>query len=124
MNLYCCGIALETSMLRARIMAQSKLGMMEYILIHYRWVFVCLFLLPLSFFFDIWLYFRNWIIFKLNSAPQQHQLKVQNVQRQVRDALRFEEGRAGAVVLVFRSTIGLNLEGKCRCAQQDRDGKP
>lgn len=108
-------------MLRTRIMAQPKLGLLEYILVHYRWIFVCLFLLPVSFFFDIWLYFRNWIVFKLNSAPQQHQLKVQNVQRQVRDALK---RNASTVVLVFRSTTGLNLGKKCRCAQRDQDGKP
>lgn len=64
-------------------MIKPQLGTLEYILIHYRWVFVCLFLLPVSFFYDIWHYFRNWIVFRLNSAPQQHHLKVQNVQRQV-----------------------------------------
>lgn len=55
----------------------------EYILVHYRWVFVCFFLLPISFFYDIWLYFRNWIVFKISSAPKKHNAKVQYVQRQV-----------------------------------------
>lgn len=56
----------------------------EYILINYRWVFVCLFLLPASFIFDIWMYLRNWIVFKISSAPRQHQSKVKFVQKQVR----------------------------------------
>ncbi|RZB39834.1 delta(24)-sterol reductase-like, partial [Asbolus verrucosus] len=46
------------------------------------WVFVCLFLLPASFFFDIWLYFRNRIVFKLSSAPKKHGSKVKYVQKQ------------------------------------------
>ncbi|KAJ3639800.1 hypothetical protein Zmor_003137 [Zophobas morio] len=65
-------------------MAHKPDGLFEYILIHYRWVFVCLFLLPASFLFDIWLYFRNWIVFKLSSAPKQHNSKVKHVQEQVR----------------------------------------
>jgi delta24-sterol reductase len=64
-------------------MAYKPDGLFEYILINYRWVFVCLFLLPASFFFDIWLYFRNWIVFKLSSAPKQHNSKVKDVQNQV-----------------------------------------
>ncbi|XP_044256861.1 delta(24)-sterol reductase-like isoform X1 [Tribolium madens] len=69
-------------------MAYQPEGLFEYILIHYRWVFVCLFLLPASFFFDIWLYFRNWIIFKLSSAPKQHHSKVKHVQTQVRNWIK------------------------------------
>lgn len=64
-------------------MAYEPESLFEYVLIHYRWVFVCLFLLPASFLFDIWLYFRNWIVFKLTSAPQQHEAKIRNVQKQV-----------------------------------------
>ncbi|KAJ8950390.1 hypothetical protein NQ314_007929 [Rhamnusium bicolor] len=60
-------------------------GFVEYILIHYNWIFVCLFLLPISFVFDIWMYFRNWLVFKLSSAPKQHDKKVKHVQKQVRD---------------------------------------
>lgn len=55
----------------------------EYILINYRWVFVCFFLLPASLLYEIYNYGRNWIIFKLNSAPKLHNRKVKNVQRQV-----------------------------------------
>ena len=60
---------------------------LEYILIHYRWVFVCLFLLPVSVFYDAFMFVRNWLVFKLNSAPKQHDLKVQRVQQQVRTIL-------------------------------------
>ncbi|CAH0562714.1 unnamed protein product [Brassicogethes aeneus] len=59
--------------------------MIEYILTHYRWIFVCLFLLPASFLFDTWMYCRNWLIFKLSSAPKQHLNKVKHVQKQIRD---------------------------------------
>ena len=36
----------------------------EHILVHYRWVFV-LFLLPVSFFYDIYYYARSWIVFQV-----------------------------------------------------------
>ncbi|XP_076057489.1 delta(24)-sterol reductase-like [Oratosquilla oratoria] len=58
---------------------------LEYILIHYRWVIVVLFLLPVSFFYDLWYYARSWVIFQLNSAPGSHSQKVREVQRQVRE---------------------------------------
>ncbi|XP_045473479.1 delta(24)-sterol reductase-like [Harmonia axyridis] len=64
-------------------MAQKSETIFKYVLIHYRWVFVCLFLLPISFLFDMWLFCRNYIVFKLNSAPSQHDAKVKNVQRQI-----------------------------------------
>ncbi|ESO89669.1 hypothetical protein LOTGIDRAFT_125011 [Lottia gigantea] len=57
---------------------------LEYVLIHYRWVFVCLFLLPASVVYDTIIFVRNWVVFHFNSAPKQHEKKVQNVQRQVR----------------------------------------
>jgi predicted PilT family ATPase len=55
----------------------------QYIIINYRWVFVCVFLLPASVLYEIYNYGRNWIVVKLNSAPKQHDRKVKNVQRQV-----------------------------------------
>lgn len=64
-------------------MAPKADNFVEYILINYRWIFVCLILLPISFFFDMWLYCRNYIVFKLNSAPSQHDTKVKKVQKQV-----------------------------------------
>ncbi|KAF7268520.1 hypothetical protein GWI33_018395 [Rhynchophorus ferrugineus] len=66
-------------------MDQNCDSLSEYVLIHYRWVFVCLFLLPLSFLYDLWLYFRNWVVFQLISAPKQHDNKVKFVQKQIRD---------------------------------------
>ncbi|XP_028128869.1 delta(24)-sterol reductase-like [Diabrotica virgifera virgifera] len=59
------------------------MGYVEHILVNYRWVFVCLFLLPISFFYNIWTYFRSWVVFKLSSAPGQHQKKVEYVQNQI-----------------------------------------
>lgn len=61
----------------------AKYRGLEYILMNYRWIFVCLFLLPVSVVYDVWYYLRNYIIFKLNSAPKKHDQKVQEVQRQV-----------------------------------------
>lgn len=64
-------------------MVHKPENIVEYIIINYRWVFVCLFLLPTSFLFNLWMYFRNWVIFKLNSAPKQHDAKVKHVQDQI-----------------------------------------
>lgn len=57
---------------------------LEYVIKNYRWVFVCLFLLPLSVVYDLVMYVRNWVIFKLNSAPKKHTSKVNYVQKQVK----------------------------------------
>lgn len=111
------------STLEAGEMTQPKPFSLEYILIHYRWVFVCLFLLPVSFFYDIWFYFRNWIVFRLNSAPQQHHLKVQHVQKQVRNTLCCDIRRTHMKYWFFRSRNGLNLARRCQCAHLDRDGR-
>lgn len=56
---------------------------LEFVLIHQRWVFVCLFLLPLSLIFDIYYYVRAWVVFKLSSAPRLHEQRVQDIQKQV-----------------------------------------
>uniref|UniRef100_A0A9L0RPH1 Delta(24)-sterol reductase n=1 Tax=Equus caballus TaxID=9796 RepID=A0A9L0RPH1_HORSE len=58
---------------------------LEFVIIHQRWVFVCLFLLPLSLIFDIYYYVRAWVVFKLNSAPRLHEQRVRNIQKQVRE---------------------------------------
>ena len=63
---------------------ESKLDkLIEHVMVHYRWIFV-MFLLPVSFLYDIIFYLRNWIVFKLSSAPKKHLQKVQTVQRQVK----------------------------------------
>lgn len=44
---------------------------------------VCVGLLPASFVFNLYMAIRAWIIFKMNSAPKQHEERVKEVQRQV-----------------------------------------
>lgn len=61
---------------------------LEFVLIHQRWVFVCLFLLPLSLIFDIYYYVRAWVVFKLSSAPRLHEQRVRDIQKQVSAAGR------------------------------------
>ncbi|XP_023619416.1 delta(24)-sterol reductase isoform X2 [Myotis lucifugus] len=58
---------------------------LEFVLIHQRWVFVCLFLLPLSLIFDIYYYVRAWVVFRLSSAPRLHGERVRDIQKQVRE---------------------------------------
>lgn len=57
---------------------------MEYILVNYRWIFVIFFLMPVSVLYDLYFYIRNWIVFRLNSAPHKHDEKVEDVRRQVK----------------------------------------
>lgn len=56
--------------------------LIETLLIDYRWVIVCFFLLPL-FLYDLWFYVRNAIVFQLKSAPRAHDQKMKKVQQQV-----------------------------------------
>ncbi|XP_069088714.1 delta(24)-sterol reductase [Pleurodeles waltl] len=58
---------------------------LEYVLVHHRWIFVCLFLLPLSVIFDIYYYLRAWLVFKMCSAPKLHDERVRGIQAQVRE---------------------------------------
>lgn len=58
---------------------------MEVILIDYRWVFVCFFLLPISFVYNLFYYVRNVIVFRLNTAPKKHDSKVKKIQSQVKN---------------------------------------
>ncbi|XP_043941436.1 delta(24)-sterol reductase [Protopterus annectens] len=60
-----------------------KVKGLEYVIVHQRWIFVCLFLLPLSVIFDIYYYVRAWIVFKMCSAPKLHDERVKDIQRQV-----------------------------------------
>uniref|UniRef100_W5L1N3 Delta(24)-sterol reductase n=1 Tax=Astyanax mexicanus TaxID=7994 RepID=W5L1N3_ASTMX len=62
-----------------------KVKGLDYVIIHQRWIFVCLFLLPLSVIFDVYYYVRAWIIFKMCSAPKLHDQRVRDIQRQVRE---------------------------------------
>ena len=56
----------------------------EYILVKHRWFLVVPFLLPMSVLFDLYIRARNWLIFKIKTAPQRHEFKVREVQSQVR----------------------------------------
>ena len=60
-----------------------KLRGLEYVLVHYRWVFVVFFLMPLSLLYDLYYAVRNWVVFTINSAPLRHDERVRDVQRQV-----------------------------------------
>jgi hypothetical protein len=57
--------------------------LLEHVLVNYRWFFVCYFLLPASFFYAIYEHLRNYVVFRLSSAPGKHSAKVQKVQQQV-----------------------------------------
>ena len=58
--------------------------MLEYFLTHHRWIFVCLFLLPISAVYKIFFFARNKIVFWLASAPRLHGERVRAIQQQVR----------------------------------------
>lgn len=60
-----------------------KVKGLDYVIVHQRWIFVCLFLLPLSLIFDVYYYVRAWLIFKMCSAPKLHDQRVRDIQRQV-----------------------------------------
>ncbi|XP_076812306.1 delta(24)-sterol reductase-like [Clavelina lepadiformis] len=80
---------------------------LEHVLVHYRWLIVCLFLLPASFFFDVFMYIRAWVIFKFNSAPKQHDARVKNIQQQVKnwkpsDGKKMCTGRPGWATVSLR----------------------
>lgn len=60
----------------------------EYILVEYRWVVVVLALLPLSLMWKVYSTVRNYLVFRLSSAPKMHYKKVKDVQGQVNLTLR------------------------------------
>ncbi|XP_047443506.1 delta(24)-sterol reductase [Mugil cephalus] len=65
-----------------------KVKGLDYVIVHQRWIFVCLFLLPLSVIFDVYYYLRSWLIFKMCSAPKLHEQRVRDIQRQVREWMK------------------------------------
>uniref|UniRef100_A0A671MWQ1 24-dehydrocholesterol reductase n=1 Tax=Sinocyclocheilus anshuiensis TaxID=1608454 RepID=A0A671MWQ1_9TELE len=80
-----------------------KVKGLEYVIIHQRWIFVCIFLLPLSVIFGVYYYLRAWIIFKMCSAPKQHDQRVRNSQRQVtREGRNTCTGRPGWLTVSLR----------------------
>jgi Delta24-sterol reductase len=60
-------------------------GLFEYILTHWRGTFATFILLPISFWFSLWLKIRNKIVFWMKSAPKQHDQRVAAVQRQINE---------------------------------------
>jgi len=60
----------------------------EYVVVEQRWIFVCLFLMPLSFIFDNWLKLRNWFVSKVCSAPKLHGKRVQSIQAEIKKWIR------------------------------------
>lgn len=57
---------------------------LEWVLFRFRWIFVILFVLPLSLAYDQYFRVRNFIVFRLNSAPKAHDRKVAVIQKQAR----------------------------------------
>lgn len=75
-------LSLGTGLLSSFILFSYIKGT-EHMMKHYRWVFVCVGLLPISLVYSAILYIRNAIVFKFKSAPQNHARKVQEVSQQV-----------------------------------------
>lgn len=66
-------------------MLQILDDLMQYILLHHRWIFVVFFLLPISILYELFIFIRNWISFKLHIAPLKHDKRVKYVQQQVKE---------------------------------------
>lgn len=100
--------------------------LMEILLIDYRWIIVCFFLLPLSFLYDLLFYVRNAIIFRLNSARRAHDQKVKTVQKQVIENLSWLWYWLLMKLLLFqqnqknRSYNGIKLINQRKCAPLGR----
>ena len=60
------------------------MALLETLLIEYRWVLVCVFLLPLSFLYNVSTVLRERLVFLLMSDPKKHNSKVLRAQRQVK----------------------------------------
>ncbi len=57
----------------------------EHILTHYRGIFATIFLLPVSVAYAAYVSFRNWLSFRMSSAPAKHDIRVAAVIRQIED---------------------------------------
>uniref|UniRef100_A0A1I8A8N4 Delta(24)-sterol reductase n=1 Tax=Steinernema glaseri TaxID=37863 RepID=A0A1I8A8N4_9BILA len=58
--------------------------LLEWIALHFRWVFVIWFLLPVSVLYDLYVVVRDKVIYFAQSAPNAHNRKVALIQQQVR----------------------------------------
>lgn len=103
---YLVGSAIGSFLLCAAFLRYKGI---EYILIHYRWVLVCFFLLPVSFVFDIFMYMRSWLIFQMNSAPRMHDSRVKEVQRSVKEWQKTNGGHRMCTARPGWSTISIRV---------------
>lgn len=96
----------------------------EYMLVHFRWVFVIFFLLPLSVLYDRYWAVRNWVVFKLTSAPKQHDEKVRKIQAQVFNTFVLNLVKCVTVRLILQlCTVSITLHSK-RIPLQSMDLNP
>ena len=65
----------------------------EHVLTHYRGIFATIFLLPVSAAYGAYAGVRNWISFRLSSAPAKHDARVEAVIRQIEDWIRQGAGQ-------------------------------
>ncbi|MGR8941327.1 MAG: FAD-binding oxidoreductase [Gammaproteobacteria bacterium] len=72
----------------------------EHVLTHYRGIFATLFLLPVSAAYGAYAGVRNWVSFRLSSAPAKHDARVEAVIRQIED---WKEQGAGQKLCTARS---------------------
>lgn len=85
---------------------------MAYIIINYRWVLVCFFLLPASLIYDLYHLARSWIVFHLNSAPKKHDERVRHVQQQVNFYYYFKTIYNYKLIFVFLKVREWNRQGR------------
>lgn len=76
---------LVTRQLFTRLTMTKFEQIFEHILTHYRGVFATVFLLPISAIYGLYAGLRNWLAFRLNSAPSKHDARVDAVIRQIED---------------------------------------
>ncbi|KAE9551454.1 hypothetical protein FO519_005327 [Halicephalobus sp. NKZ332] len=82
--------------------------LLEWFLFRFRWIMVIPIILPMSLAYDAYYFVRNWIIFKLQSAPKYHDRKVAVIQKQIRDwhsgdrKKKMCTARAGWLMMSFR----------------------
>uniref|UniRef100_A0A1B6C4R1 Delta(24)-sterol reductase n=2 Tax=Clastoptera arizonana TaxID=38151 RepID=A0A1B6C4R1_9HEMI len=60
-------------------------GLLEYLLFHYRWVFVCFFLLPCTILYDLYSLFKKYVVTNTRTLLTEHNLKVKHIQKQVKE---------------------------------------
>lgn len=72
----------------------------EHVLTHHRGLFATLFLLPVSAIYGAYASIRNWIAFRMSSAPAKHDARVEGVIRQIED---WKQQGAGQKLCTARS---------------------